>query len=298
MHSRPQRLHVLIMVSHVFADNGPDYAAHGWPVGPCKGKIPLTAHGHLDFTTDLEQVARLARRHPAANIGARVPDSLIVVDVDPRAGGHLTLAELEAEHGRLPLTLTVKTGGHELGRHLYFLRPPGALSNGAGKLGAGLDVKLAGRGYTILPPSVHPETGRLYEWVDVETPVARMPSWLTSLLRPPPPRPSPPRSAVHLDGDRPGDRLAAALSWREILEPAGWRFAGSKGATGYWRRPGKSEGISATTNATGTDHLHVFTSSAAPFLADESYSKFGAWCLLNAGGDFVAAARQLREGVR
>jgi hypothetical protein len=274
-----------------------ELAASGWPVFPAHGKVPLTDHGHKDGTTDLEQIARWWRRWPNANVAARVPDSLVVVDVDPRASGHLTLAELEAEHGCLPPTLSVKTGGHELGRHLYFLRPPGALCNGAGKLGSGLDIKLAGKGYTVLPPSVHPETGRLYEWLDL-TPPARMPAWLVELLRPPPPRPSPPRSAVHLEGDRPGDRLAATLSWAEILEPAGWCFIGSKGQTGYWRRPGKSEGISATTNALGTDHFHVFTSSAPPFVADESYSKFGAWCLLNTGGDFVAAARQLRAGVR
>ena len=148
-------------------------AANGWPVFPAHGKVPLTEHGHKDGTTDAHQVAQWWRRWPNANVATRVPDSLIVVDVDPRADGHLTLAALEAEHGCLPATLTVKTGGHELGRHLYFLRPPGALSNGAGKLGPGLDVKLAGKGYTILPPSVHPEMGRPYEWLDVETPVAR-----------------------------------------------------------------------------------------------------------------------------
>jgi hypothetical protein len=280
------------------ADAACELAASGWPVFPAHGKVPLSEHGHLDGTTDLEQVARWWRRWPNANVAARVPDSVVVVDVDPRADGHLTLGALEAAHGCLPATLTVKTGGHPGGRHYYFLRPAGALCNGANKLGPGVDVKLAGKGYVIVPPSVHPETGRLYEWVDVETPVARMPPWLTSLLRPPPQRPTPSRPALHLEGDRPGDKLAAALSWADILEPAGWRFAGSKGATGYWRRPGKSEGVSATTNALGTDHLHVFTSSAPPFVPDTSYSKFGAWCLLNAGGDFAVAARQLREGVR
>ena len=275
-----------------------ELAAAGWPVFPAHGKVPLTEHGHKDGTTDAHQVTQWWRRWPNANVAAHVPDSLIVVDVDPRADGHLTLAALEAEHGCLPATLTVKTGGHPGGRHYYFLRPPGALSNGAGKLGPGLDVKLAGKGYTIVPPSVHPETGRPYEWLDPECPVARMPAWLTALLRPPPTRPAPARPALHLVGERPGDRLAASLSWADILEPAGWQFAGSKGQTGYWRRPGKPAGISATTNTLGTDHLHVFTSSAPPFIPDESYSKFGAWCLLNTGGDFVAAARQLREGVR
>ncbi len=275
-----------------------ELAGAGWPVFPAHGKVPLTDHGHKDGTTDLGQVARWWRRWPSANVAARVPESLVAVDVDPRANGHQTLDALEKTHGRLPPTLTVRTGGHELGRHLYLLRPPGALSNGAGKLGPGLDIKLAGKGYTILPPSVHPETGRRYEWLDAQTPVARMPPWLTSLLRPPPPRPLPSRPTLHLDGDRPGDRLAAEISWAEILEPAGWCFVGSKGQTGYWRRPGKSEGISATTNALGTDRLHVFTSSAPPFVPDESYSKFGAWALLNVAGDFAAAARQLREGVR
>jgi len=275
-----------------------ELAAAGWPVFPCRGKVPLTAHGHLDGTTDLEETARRWRRWPNANIGARVPDSLVVIDVDPRADGHLTLARLEGIHGPLPARLTVRTGGHELGRHFYFLRPPGPPCNGAGKLGSGLDVKLAGKGYTILPPSIHPETGRAYGWLDPTCPVARMPAWLTSLLRPPPPRPRSTRPALHLNGDRPGDRLAAVLSWAEILEPVGWMFVGSKGQTGYWRRPGKAEGISATTNALGTDYLHMFTSSAPPFLADESYSKFGAWTLLNADGDFAAAARQFRAGMR
>jgi hypothetical protein len=79
-----------------FADAALELAAHGWPVFPCKGKVPLIpasegGHGHLDGTTELEQVARWAKRYLAANIGGRVPDSLIVVDVDPRADGHLTL---------------------------------------------------------------------------------------------------------------------------------------------------------------------------------------------------------------
>ena len=87
------------------------------------------------------------------------------------------------------------------------------------------------------------------------------------------------------------------MSWDEILEPAGWVFVGARGEIGYWRRPGKREGISATTNGVGTGKFHVFTSSAAPLEPDTSYSKFAVWTLLNHHGDFSAAARQLRQGV-
>jgi len=98
-----------------------------------------------------------------------------------------------------------------------------------------------------------------------------------------------------VEGDRPGDLLAASLSWRQILEPCGWVWVRSHDAIEYWRRPGKDEGISATTNGRGTDRLHVFSSSAEPFEADESYSKFGAFTLLEHAGDFAAAARALRK---
>ncbi|MGA3214096.1 MAG: bifunctional DNA primase/polymerase [Acidimicrobiales bacterium] len=274
------------------AEAAASFASAGWPVFPAHGKVPLTDHGHKDGTTDLEQVGRWWRRWPNANVAARVPDSLVVVDVDPRANGHLTLTRLETEHGCLPPTLTVKTGGHELGRHLYFLRPPGALSNGSGKLGLGLDVKLAGRGYTVLPPSIHPETGRRYEWLDLTAP-ARMPAWLVTLLRPPVKAPPPSRPRLHLDGDRPGDRLAAEVTWSQILEPYGWTLVQSNGAGERWCRPGKSGGISATTDDV---HLYVFTSSAPPFEPDTAYTKFAAWTMLNCGGDFREAARRLRRG--
>jgi len=51
-------------------------------------------------------------------------------------------------------------------------------------------------------------------------------------------------------------------------------------------------GISATTNWAGADLLYVFTSSTT-FNADESYDRFAAYAVLNHGGDYRAAAREL-----
>lgn len=274
------------------ADDARELARAGWPIFPCHGKVPLSAHGHKDGTTDLEVVERWWRRWPQANIGARVPDSIVVVDVDPRSGGDQSLGLLEAAHGPLPSTLRSFTGGG--GQHLFYLRPGGPLRNGAHKLGPGLDVKLGGRGYVVLPPSMHPN-GRPYRWDDPSTPIAPMPGWLARLLRPDPPKPRVARPACTFDGPRPGDQLAESVSWAEILEPHGWRQVAQRGEVGYWCRPGKREGVSATSNALGTDRLYVFSSSAAPFDPDESFSKFGAWALLNAGGDFSEAARRLRN---
>ena len=66
----------------------------------------------------------------------------------------------------------------------------------------------------------------------------------------------------------------------------------STGGTDYWRRPGKTDGHSATTNHEGTDRLKVFSSST-PFDDDATYDKFSALAILEHGGDHRAAARAL-----
>lgn len=112
----------------------------------------------------------------------------------------------------------------------------------------------------------------------------------------PEPEPAPRLASVRTDDGSlsPGDDYAARVDWADILQPAGWRYAYSRGQTRYWRRPGKdTAGISATTNALGTDRLRVFSTSAAPFEC-ESYSKLGAYALLKHGGDHHAAAKALK----
>jgi hypothetical protein len=93
----------------------------------------------------------------------------------------------------------------------------------------------------------------------------------------------------------PGDDYAARTTWRQILEPYGWRELFTSNGRTYWRRPGKDRGMSATTGgaADGVDRLFVFSTSAAPFETEVPYSKFGAHALLEHGGDYSAAARAL-----
>jgi integrase len=155
------------------------YAASGYAVFPLRGKLPVgncpacephsphyrphqanqcgheLCHGLYAATSDPDRVARCWARWPQANIGARVPASLLVVDVDPRHGGLGRLADLEREHGPLPPTRVSVSGRGDGGHHRWFLHPGGRLS--AARLGAGVDLK-TDRGYVLLPPSRHPAT--------------------------------------------------------------------------------------------------------------------------------------------
>jgi hypothetical protein len=88
------------------------------------------------------------------------------------------------------------------------------------------------------------------------------------------------------------DDFNLRATWGEVLEPHGWAVVGQSGDVIHWRRPGKTDGVSATTNHAGLDLLHVFTSSSE-FESDRSYSKYAAYAILNQGGDFSAASKEL-----
>lgn len=92
----------------------------------------------------------------------------------------------------------------------------------------------------------------------------------------------------------PGDDYNASNTWEELLAPLGWTVVYRKGEATLWRRPGKTEGISATTNFNGNDKFFVFTTSTQ-FASETSYSKFAFYATLKHGGDFKAAANNLRN---
>ena len=137
------------------------------------GKHPRTLHGLADATADAEVIRRWWLMWPAANIGIRPAEGLIVVDVDPRNGGDVQLAAMQDRFEQLPATLTATTGSG--GLHLWFACPGPV----RGKLAEGLDIK-SHSGYLVAPPSVH-ECGGTYRWTD-ESPIADAPHFLRRLL--------------------------------------------------------------------------------------------------------------------
>jgi Bifunctional DNA primase/polymerase, N-terminal/AAA domain/Primase C terminal 1 (PriCT-1) len=217
------------------------YAEYGVPVFPvwgvvdgqcacgkadCQnpGKHPLGAavpNGVKDATADPATIRAWWTRFPLANIAT--PTSWTsVLDVDPRNGGDETLAELERQHGPLPETAEVLTGGG--GRHIYFEPVPG-LGPSAGKVGPGLDIKAGPNAYVLLPPSSH-MSGRHYcdevEHPLFETPLAPMRDWL---LRPA----SAPTSSN-------GDGATAATDWATLLTgaPEGQRHDAAVRIAGHY----------------------------------------------------------------
>lgn len=292
------------------------YADAGWAVLPlvwtvggrcvcrgtgCPGKHPLTRRGVLDATTDPDVIRSWWTRWPQANLGARVPDPLIVVDVDPRHGGHGTVAAWEAEHGPLPATLTVVSGRGDGGTHRYYRRPPGRLTSTRLR-GTGVDLK-SSAGYVVVPPSRHPATGAPYTWTDRREPVAP-PRWLVGLLRPPAPATRPtaapwrPSTVGGSVGGSVADAYTSSTSWADVLAPHGWRCldADPDADGARWRHPTATSAVSATLRH---GLLFVYTTSTALPVTEagdpHGLTRFRAHAVLDHGGDLSAAARRLRE---
>jgi Bifunctional DNA primase/polymerase, N-terminal len=188
-------------------------AGRGWRVLPCHhitssgrcscgrrdctspGKHPRTRHGLAEASNDRAVVAGWARRWQSANVGVATGagSDVVVVDLDgPAALAWWAAAQLE--HGYEVVTLAQTTPGHGGGLHLFFGYPTDGrvIRNSAGRLAEHVDVRGEG-GYVIVAPSNHVDG--VYEWVDVDTPIASLPEWLAALMvdTPAPPPPPPPR---------------------------------------------------------------------------------------------------------
>ena len=93
---------------------------------------------------------------------------------------------------------------------------------------------------------------------------------------------------------RPGDDFNLRGDISVVLRDAGWKHIYSHGQIQYWRRPGKSDGISASFNKE-PNMFYVFTSNGSPLEQDTWYTKFALLVLLKYEGDFKAAAKDLAE---
>lgn len=158
----------------------------GWPVVPCRhvdmasGPAKSPYGGLRTATVDPDAIRGAWEKHSRALIGVVPPAGHVVIDIDPRAGGSLeALAELCG--GSIPETLTAESGRGDGGRHYWFTTSRTDLTQRS--LAPGIDSRLAGKGVVIVPPSLHPVTGRPYTWLTASAPVPYRPGLRTRSRR-------------------------------------------------------------------------------------------------------------------
>ena len=249
------------------------YAEHGWPVfmlGRSKRPVAncptcanagqdhdsqacdcLTCHGFYAATTDPLRVAGIVAAVPGGQLALRTgaASGLVVLDIDPRNGGTDTLNGLIRD-GLVPPTAYVVTGSG--GLHLYYRHPGQPVGCSQGKpgqgLGPGVDVKADG-GYVVLPPSVHPRTGRPYRWAPGRTVQEMPPALVERCARPAPApvvlpaAPHTPTSTREAGGISHPDRLLAVLVDKVTGAPEGARRTTLYGAARGVARMVKADAI-------------------------------------------------------
>jgi hypothetical protein len=91
---------------------------HGFRILPVRSgsKKPLISRWPEAATDDLKVIKEWFARWPGCNYGIATGAEVLVLDIDGREG-ESSLKKLEKAHGKLPPTLTVRTGN---GRHHYF----------------------------------------------------------------------------------------------------------------------------------------------------------------------------------
>jgi hypothetical protein len=228
-----------------------EYVRRGWkifPATPWKTGYSIEKRGFDNGkpwgkTTDEAEVREYWRRLPRANIGLvmGVGSGIFDIECDTVEGhanltkdGAASLRELEAKHGKLPLTLAFESPSGSV--HRLFRHPGDGfhVEHSTSKLGIGIDV--IGDGFmSVVPPSIKPGKGR-YEWIN-NLPVAEAPEWLLELVRKPA---STPR-VLESDGELPSREkvtLALALLPNDSDDYDFWKETGmaiwaSTGGTGF-----------------------------------------------------------------
>ena len=155
------------------------------------------------------------------NVGNRLKDTDLCIDIDPRNGGRESYALFKADHPdfnpRLfPRVITGGGGVHIIGRKPAALKVAHTLARYPG-----LEFCTKGR-QLVAPGSIHPTTFRMYRWderfPDISARAPAMPASVLKTLEPPP------RAAVaggQIDNDQ-AKAILAALPVRKFRAHDEW----------------------------------------------------------------------------
>lgn len=198
------------------------YLSAGYRPTPLTGKRPTLRDWVNASPKTTAEIDAMAWR----NVGLLMGGGLVAVDIDGPEGVE-TLNGLQAQHGKLPMTLTSRTGRAEGDGYHAIYEVPVDVDVRNRKLGSKLETRGQG-GQIVVAPSVHPESGRAYEWVRRVAP-AMAPRWLIDLLVDrPSPRPTPPPTRDISDSQR----YIRASAYVAKMPPA---ISGCNGHDALWR---------------------------------------------------------------
>lgn len=166
-----------------------------WPLVPVRGKSPYQK-GWLDKNYDRPEILAALESGEATGVGLKLGSGLLAVDFDGPSATK-KLAELAGGNSPDILNIFSKTTSWTSGRagrkQCLFLVPEASwdrlqnLRIPTGVIGDdGKEECLEfhwGRRQSVLPPSIHPGTGKPYEWINspLQHPPALAPEWLIEL---------------------------------------------------------------------------------------------------------------------
>jgi hypothetical protein len=158
-----------------------EFAEIGCRVVPCLGKNPgrlLGGDWQLRASRDTDVLCGWWQRWPDANVGILGDTVLIPLDVDDPE----SFERFQAEHGAAPPTPRYLTGGAPGRERLLFKHPGGTVEP---KLADGVQLR-RGNLMSLVPPSVHPDTGVVTEYTTAldEVPIAPVPAAWLKRVRP------------------------------------------------------------------------------------------------------------------
>ena len=131
------------------------YASIGifvFPLG-VHSKVPIVKKWQIQASTDSRKIKEWWPEDALYNIGIALRLScIVVIDIDPRNGGDVSINELEDKHGKLPVTYTINTAGG--GTHYYYRVSPDFYSSFdyPKNLAEGIDLLI--NNLVVAPPSV------------------------------------------------------------------------------------------------------------------------------------------------
>lgn len=154
-------------MSGVYGGAAKGYRKAGYFPVPVRGKVspPSGSTGHVGTVTP-EKVKAWRRERGDDNVAIR-HDGTVAIDVDDGYSdkhGAATLAQLEAKAGEpLPPTFSSTARGKRSASRQYLYRvPEGVLL--ATNPGDDVEVCQRHHRYSVVAPSVHPDTGKPYRW--------------------------------------------------------------------------------------------------------------------------------------